>query len=664
MSNDNIKTSSSKKASGKRNKALNEELHKVLEQAPVEHVPYSTLVKSPLNVRTVPYTPNESRDMADSIVAVGLLQNLVVHTLPDEMNGVLGGGLRLSGLNLLFEEGRILSETLIAVKRVPEELSIAASIIENEKRKAMHPAEQIVGFRAEAEKGKSEAEIGALFGYSSHHVKRCLKMANLAPRLIEMLSKDEITLEVCQALSLENDQERQVQIWDSAKQSYSSPSANVIRNMLTASEVNILDSNMFIFVGRETYEVSGGIVREDLFSSQNGEGFADKVLLEKLAAEKLAEKAQTIQTQEGWAWSLSRWTEISNYGEDRHSFRFLEEPELRYTPEEEISLSELNQRLDDLESDEEAIETQEKIDVIEDQAIAREWTPEQKASSGVVVSYNGGYIRVQRGVCKIEASEESETRQGVAPKAHATPKETPKAIEDYSATLVKAMSCERTLAVQAAASQQTNVGVALLTWTYCLSLFGRSARTGDNPLKANIVNNRYTLVDLALTGKEGQAYAFLENQKKAIEKELPEGWEKSFTWLREWSETDVSALLGFCVAFGINGIQERLYSVTDASPLDDLETALNFDLREWWKPTAAGYFCKLSKDQIVDVLTKNDLTDIAIEASKLKKGEAAVLAEKVMCETRWVPEWMIPTAHAEKAADNDSSSTNTSSDNA
>lgn len=38
--------------------------------------------------------------MADSILAVGLIQNLVVHTLPDGLSGVAAGGRRLAALQL------------------------------------------------------------------------------------------------------------------------------------------------------------------------------------------------------------------------------------------------------------------------------------------------------------------------------------------------------------------------------------------------------------------------------------------------------------------------------------------------------------------------------------------------------------------------------------
>jgi ParB family chromosome partitioning protein len=67
-------------------------LKAALEVAQIEMVPLSALVKSPLNVRIIPYPPESVREMADSILAVGLIQNLVVHSLPDGLSGVAAGG--------------------------------------------------------------------------------------------------------------------------------------------------------------------------------------------------------------------------------------------------------------------------------------------------------------------------------------------------------------------------------------------------------------------------------------------------------------------------------------------------------------------------------------------------------------------------------------------
>ncbi len=55
-------------------------------------MPLASLIKSPLNVRTVPYSAESVSELAESIKGVGLLQNLVVHALPGDRHGVAAGG--------------------------------------------------------------------------------------------------------------------------------------------------------------------------------------------------------------------------------------------------------------------------------------------------------------------------------------------------------------------------------------------------------------------------------------------------------------------------------------------------------------------------------------------------------------------------------------------
>ncbi|EDI2556434.1 chromosome partitioning protein ParB, partial [Salmonella enterica subsp. enterica serovar Ajiobo] len=76
-------------------------LSAVLAQTEEQHVPLSALVKSPMNVRIVPYSAESVRELADSIKGIGLLQNLVVHALPDGLYGVAAGGRRLAAMSLL-----------------------------------------------------------------------------------------------------------------------------------------------------------------------------------------------------------------------------------------------------------------------------------------------------------------------------------------------------------------------------------------------------------------------------------------------------------------------------------------------------------------------------------------------------------------------------------
>ena len=89
MSVTESKAKSTRKASVTRaDKAGAVALKTALEAVQIEYLPLSALVRSPLNVRTIPYAADSIRELADSIAAVGLLQNLVVHALDDGRFGV------------------------------------------------------------------------------------------------------------------------------------------------------------------------------------------------------------------------------------------------------------------------------------------------------------------------------------------------------------------------------------------------------------------------------------------------------------------------------------------------------------------------------------------------------------------------------------------------
>ncbi len=163
-------------------------------------------------------------------------------------------------------------------KAVAAQYQKVASMVENNQRAAMHPAEQISGFRTLSEQGKTPAQIGDQQGYSSRHVQRMLKLANLAPELLALLAENKLDVEQCQVLSLENDPVRQVEIYERVKAQHSYAPAHMLKRAITDTEIG-MNHSRFVFIGREMYESAGGVVREDLFSAQEGDGTADGVLL-------------------------------------------------------------------------------------------------------------------------------------------------------------------------------------------------------------------------------------------------------------------------------------------------------------------------------------------------------------------------------------------------
>ncbi|EDK0209582.1 ParB/RepB/Spo0J family partition protein [Salmonella enterica] len=642
----------SRKAKNAANVASDTVLSAVLAQTEEQHVPLSALVKSPMNVRIVPYSAESVRELADSIRGIGLLQNLVVHLLPDGLYGVAAGGRRLAAMNLLVTESTITPDWPVRVKVVPEDLATAASLTENGQHLEMHPAEQIAGFRAMAAEGKTPAQTGDLLGYSPRHVQRMLKLAGLAPVILEALAEDKITTEHCQALALEDNPERQVQVYEAAcRESWNNkPEVRVIRNLITDSQVSTLNNSKYEFVGENAF--SADEVRADLFSEEQG-GFVDRLALDTALLEKLQVVAECLKEAEGWAWCAGRMEPVSRYGEDATVYRIQDEPDAVYTEQEQQQMDEVQDQYDENQtaSDEtDALESE--MNVIECAAQLRAWTPEMRAQSGVVVSWRQGEICVQRGVMLREQSE-TEDEPATVP----TYERQPEPVDEISVPLLTRMCSERTLAVQAALMQQPEKSVALLAWTLCLNVFGSGAY--NRPAQISLDCKHYSLTKDAPSGKSGVAFVTLSQEGKRLEALLPEGWGRDFTTFFTLSATDLTALLSFCTACSLNGMQTRGTGGTTRSPLDQLEPSLAFHMRDWWQPTKENFFGSLKKPQIIAALNEAGLTGAARDAEKMKKGDAAELAEDKMRDNRWVPVWM-RAPDAEKSpsdAENDVSDT-------
>ncbi|ASG19289.1 ParB/RepB/Spo0J family partition protein [Salmonella enterica] len=627
-------------------------LSAVLAQTEEQHVPLSALVKSPQNVRIVPYSAESVRELADSIKGIGLLQNLVVHALPDNLYGVAAGGRRLAAMNLLVTENTITPDWPVRVKVVPDDLATAASLTENGQHLEMHAAEQISGFRAMAAEGKTPAQTGDLLGYSPRHVQRMLKLAGLAPVILEALAADKITTEHCQALALEDNPDRQVQVYEAAcRESWNNkPEVRVIRNLITESEVPTHNNSKFRFVGEAAF--SADEVRADLFSDEQG-GFVDRLALDTALLEKIQWVAECLKEAEGWAWCAGRMDAVSYHGEDSAVYRIQDEPDEVYTEQEQQRLDELQERYDENQTASDETDAMEsEMEAIECAAQLRAWTPEMRAESGVVVSWRHGDICVQRGVMLREPSE-TEDEPAQVP----VYERQPEPVDEISVPLLTRMCAERTLAGQAALMQQPEKSLALLAWTLCLNVFGSGAY--NRPAQISLDCKHYSLTNTAPSGKEGMAFLTLMQEGKRLEKLLPEGWTQDFTTFFTLSATDLTALLSFCTACSLDGMQTRGTGGTTRSPLDRLETALGFHMRDWWQPTKENFFGSLKKPQIIAALNEAGLTGAARDAEKMKKGDAAELAEDKMRDNRWVPVWM-RAPDAEKSpsdAENDVSDT-------
>ncbi|EBU1317659.1 TPA: ParB/RepB/Spo0J family partition protein [Escherichia coli] len=633
MSVTESKAKTERKSSRKPSKVQETALSALLAQTKEVSVPLASLIKSPLNVRTVPYSAESVSELADSIKGVGLLQNLVVHALPGDRYGVAAGGRRLAALNMLAERNILPADWPVRVKVIPQELATAASMTENGHRRDMHPAEQIAGFRAMAQEGKTPAQIGDLLGYSPRHVQRMLKLADLAPVILDALAEDRITTEHCQALALENDTARQVQVFEAACQSGwgGKPEVQTIRRLVTESEVAVAGNSKFRFVGADTF--SPDELRTDLFSDDEG-GYVDCVALDAALLEKLQAVAEHLREAEGWGWCAGRMEAVGECREDAGTYRSLPQPEAVLTEAEEERLNELLTRYDAPENQcEESDLLEAEMKLIHCMSRVRAWTPEMRAGSGVVVSWRYGNVCVQRGVqlrSEDDAADDADRTEQVQEKA---------SVEEISLPLLTKMSSERTLAVQAALIQQPEKTVALMVWRLCSCVFDY-CNTTLHPFRIQTEEYHRRLTSDAPSGKSGQAWLSLMKEKTRLEALLPENWQKDFTTFFTLDGQTLMSLMVFCTACSVDGVQTRECGHTSRSPLDTLEAAIGFHMRDWWQPTKANFFGHLKKPQIIAALNEAGLSGAARDAEKMKKGDAAEHAEHHMKDNRWVPGWM------------------------
>ncbi|EPO2453402.1 MULTISPECIES: ParB/RepB/Spo0J family partition protein [Providencia] len=623
-------------------------IYQALDSVEAHVLPLSVLVQSELNVRKRPIDEKALSELADSIQAVGVLQNLVVYPMDNDVYGVAAGQRRLLALQQLVTKGHLASSFPVPVKVVSESDVLIISLTENSQREAMHPADQLHAFIELQKTGKNASEIGDLLGFSTHHVKKYLRLANMAPELLAELDADNITLDQLQALAGTPYHDRQVMVWNNAIGWKKEP--RYLREAIEETKTSVENNRLVKFVGLDAYEQAGGTLEIDLFTEA---GFIENVpLLEKLALDKLTVCAELLADIEGWQFGIARLERPSFYGNDGETLSLSHAPEAVIPPEFADLLAALRAREADLR--EQALNAEEyheqidlwqavddcekQIDGIKDRTQNLAWTADGKATKGVVVYLDrDGESCVIRGVIDLAQQEpqcsEAESETERVSEQSTTTVET---VSTYSSALCKSLSSERTLAVQAALTQHPNVALAILVHDACIQVFGSSyAKTAFN-IKFSRAQDE--LLKNVPTAQDSEALIMLETQFESWSVRLPDAWQADFSWLLSWEQTDLVALLAFCSAQTLSEVNHYApHDNTLAKALRPIEQAIAFDFHQWWQPTKANFFGRISKDQIVDCLDDAGVKGKALEVVKMKKGDAAELAENTLRDTHWLP---------------------------
>jgi len=646
-------------------------------QPDLRAIPLACLVLAPENVRATPPSPADQAQLTASIKAHGLLESLVVRHEDDAGDGtdrfaVVAGGRRLAALNLLADDGAISTTHPVPCQVVSNDNTAELSLAENVMRIPMHPADQVVAFKALADTGSTSSAIAARFGVTERLVEQRLRLGNAAPQLLDAYRADRFDLAVLQAFAITTDHEQQLAAWNQVANQGYRVTAWQVKRILTEDPV---PANISIarFVGVDTYESAGGAVLRDLFADQheNGVWLEDRTLLAELATTKLRTVADELAQRWKWAEAVldTDWSTTAQYG------RVHPVPS-EATDEEATEMQRIEARqheLADLDDDQWTEELIDEAETLEARYIAIEATiearaffrPEDMAIAGCIASISrDGTLEVIRGLVRTEdipadraASNSADPDQPpVTTPAGSTPVTTPAAAPPDKAAQARKdagvgiglgddLRAIRNTQVKLHLSGNFDAAFDLLLFQMARAVFTQAYQpdsldiafrpTADrpfvrgndddfadwNPAEAQLDDVSHLRFDWMELDDDGEAFAAMQ----------------------ALADSDKQALFAAAVARTVKG---QLAFEHQARPeLEATVARLDIDFAAATRPTADMYWSRIPKKRILDIARATVGPDWATGHGKFKKPELARAMETAFAAGD-TPLGVTPEAHS------------------
>ena len=647
-------------------------------------IPFNKLVLSQSNVRRVKAGVSID-DLAASIARRGLIQSLNVRPVLDAEGQETGifevpaGGRRYRALELLVKQKRLGKAAPVpCVVRDPSTAILAEedSLAENIERAPLHPLDQFRAFQDMRLKGQSEEDIAAAFFIPVNVVKQRLRLAAVAQSLLDVYAEDGMTLEQLMAFTVSADEARQVQVWESIRNSWSKEPYQ-IRRMLTESTVRASDKRA-IFVGLDAYEAAGGSIMRDLFQADDGGWLQDPALLDRLVSEKLKIIADEV-AGEGWKWIE---VDVSHPYDVARGLREITGTPVDLTDDERATIEALNAEYARLEADYEGADelpddVDERLGEIETALNAFEqrptiYDPADVARAGVFISIDtDGSLSIDRGYVRPEdeapvdietdGGDASQGVEGSDPAASSVQRavitiggQSTEAEDDEEETikplperLVMELTAHRTLALRDALANNPHVALTALLHKLVTDIFQRSSTAGGC-LEAS-VRHVFFPVQAADLKDCASAKAVSERQE-AWKTDIPQEDQALWEWLDGLDDASRLALLAHCVSYGVNALFEKVdrYGGSGVSQhslerrlgqADRLARAVRLDMVEvGWTPTVDNYLGRVTKPRILEAVREGAGERAAQLIDHLKKGDMAKEAERLLADSGWLPE--------------------------
>lgn len=233
----------------------------------IELAAFNRLLPPAANPRTA-MDAAKVEGLAASILADGILQNLVVRRRKGNRLEIVSGERRYRALELLISRGDIADDypVPVEVRKVSDDDAIRIATVENIQRENLHPMDEAEAFARMVKDGDALCDIAAKAGVSVGTVKRRLALANLCAEAKTALREGELSLSEAEALTLGSpDQQREALEW---ALNSSWVGADDIRRRFLDAKPSVADA-LFPFASYS------GSVTADLFGSDEDTYFDD-----------------------------------------------------------------------------------------------------------------------------------------------------------------------------------------------------------------------------------------------------------------------------------------------------------------------------------------------------------------------------------------------------
>jgi ParB family chromosome partitioning protein len=640
-------------------------------------VPYARLRVSQANVRKIERDAGLDA-LAASIAEHGLLQPLVVSPAKGRkpLFDIHAGARRWRAIGLLIERDLWPEDRMVDVRLLDcaEASAREASLAENILREAMAPADEARAYHDVIADGADVEAVARRFGVTVRHVQGRLRLADLADPIFEALAGGDITLDVAMAYGATGDQARQLLVWERLSGNWQGENPQAIRRAL-ADDALAADHPVALFLGEAEYLACGGRIERDLFSEEGQGSWIDGELARDLAMRKLAHEADVAALGCRLGWVRPCLASCVTHDQTR-DLQVYWPQQAEPTAEVLARIAEIEARMGDI-----ADALDEAPDGSEDGLLEQEYDAlalerdRLRRTDPIIPDEDrlrvGTFLRLDLAgrpqlhdmfyrIRAVDADEEgrvSEERGPMDTEAAPAPSAYPRSLEEQLA-----MDRRDVLALHVARDPELALDLAMFSLASAVAEPGCPIQTGCTVRLGDRGDPK---------GVNGIPPSQAALQLSELEAVLGRGWcqgDDAFAAFQEFRRLDVDTRLAWLALAVGRSLRASLAGGDHDLPFQtQLGALIGIDTAQTWRPGAEGFFDRLRKAAILEILGDIDPSlparhvvakkaELAGIATRLCAGEAIVEADIRQRALAWVPEVMRFVTPLPSAAEDDDAS--------